>query len=128
MADSSFIKSIPAAILSFEFFFGGVGRVSPFPFRRLHEHINIKNASIAPILYPVVPFKDVKNHNRWVGAWMIATGALLALPNTRGEIYTLGLVLFWTVAGAYSQSRARMPFWLPVCNSVLGCLVHWLGR
>lgn len=121
-----YLLQLPAIVLSAEFLLGGIGRASPFPFRSLHQRICKKNESIAPVLFPVVPFKDVLRHNRWVGTWMIVTGFLLAYPKTRGSIPTLGCVLFWTGAGAYSQRKCNMPYWLPVVNATLGVIVWWI--
>lgn len=117
------IPTIPAFLLSAEYLFGGLLRVSSWPFPELHERVLRKNAVIAPILYPIVPFRGVQSHNRWVGSWMIVTGLLWAYPVTRGSLATLGLSLFWTGAGAYSQWRAKMPFGLPVVNFMLSFVV-----
>lgn len=118
------LKHVPAFILSAEYLLGGFVRVSPWPFPGVHDRVCRKNAKITPVLYPIVPFKNVKSHNRWVGAWMMATGILWANPSTRRSPITLGLSLFWTAAGAYSQWRTGMPFWLPVVNFILS-LVVW---
>lgn len=59
---------------------------------------------------------------------MIVTGVLLGLPQTRGKLPTLGLVLLWTRLGAYSQRKAGTTYWVPLCNAVLGSLVHWLEK
>lgn len=55
---------------------------------------------------------------------MIATGLLWAYPVTRSSSATLGLSLFWTGAGAYSQWKAGMPFWLPIVNFILSFVVR----
>lgn len=110
------ITSLPALLLSAEYLLGGLIRVSPIPFSAAHSRVRAKNAQIAPILHPLVPFKDVDAHNIYVGAWMILTGILWGWPGSRGSLVTLGCSLFWTGAGAYSQWRAGMPFWLPVVN------------
>lgn len=120
---SSYLLQLPAIILAGEFILGGLLRASSFPFKTAHEQVLQKNIKITPILYPIVPFTDVVWHNRWVGGWMIATGTLLAHPRTRARLTTLGLVLFWTGAGAYSQAKADMPYWVPVVNAALGILV-----
>lgn len=117
------LPQVPAFVLSAEFILGGFLRVFSWPFPELHERVLRKNAVIAPILYPVVPFRGVEGHNKWVGSWMIATGLLWAYPVTRGSSATLGMSLFWTGAGAYSQWKAKMPFWLPVVNFMLSFVV-----
>ena len=122
------MDQIPAIVLAAEYILGGLVRASPFPFAAAHERVVRKNASIAPLLYPIIPFRDVENHNRWVGGWMIITGLLWAYPQTRSSLATLGLSLFWTGAGWYSQSRAGMPYWLPVVNFTLSFLVWWLAN
>jgi hypothetical protein len=118
------LRQIPTVVLSAEYLLGGLLRVSSWPFPNLHKRVLQKNTDIAPILYPIVPFQDVKIHSRWVGSWMIITGLLWASTSTRGSLMTLGLSLFWTSAGAYSQWKAGMPFWLPCVNFVLS-LVVW---
>ncbi|KAF4552339.1 Hypothetical protein D9617_10g073200 [Elsinoe fawcettii] len=124
----SIIRQIPAILLSLEFLLGGIGRLGPVPFPALHARVTAKNQCIAPLLYPLIPFKDVERHNLWAGAWMCFTGLLLAVPGTRGTTGTLGLVLFWTGAGAWSQKRAGMPFWLPMVNAGLGGVVWGVER
>lgn len=122
---TNYLTQVPVVVLSAEFLLGGIARVSSFPFHSLHQRVCVKNERIAPVLYPVIPFRDVPRHNRWVGTWMTATGVLLAYPATRGTLLTLGLVLFWTGAGAYSQRKCNMPYWLPIVNATLGMVV-WL--
>lgn len=120
------LPHLPALLLATEYLFGGLVRISSFPFPSIHDQVNRKNTSIVPILYPIVPFKTVDAHNKWVGAWMMATGVLWAHPATRGSLATLGLSLFWTSAGAYSQRRASMPFWLPIVNFGLSWVAWWV--
>lgn len=120
------VSGIPAIVLSAEFILGGWIRASPWPLRAAHDRVCQKNIRIVPILYPVVPFNDVTRHNVWVGTWMLVTGTLLASRACRGSKATLALVLFWTGAGAYSQWRAKMPFWLPICNTLLSVTVWWI--
>lgn len=122
------MDQIPAIILAAEYILGGLVRASRIPFASAHERVIKKNASIAPLLYPIVPFEDVKNHNRYVGVWMIATGLLWANPESRLWLPTLGLSLFWTGAGWYSQARAGMSYWLPVTNFALSFVVYWLAH
>ena len=124
MASENFVH-LPAYILSAEYLLGGLIRASPFPFADAHERVNQKNAEIAPVLYPIVPFKDTVGHNRWVGAWMIATGMCWCLPNTRARTATLALSLFWTSAGAWSQWKVGMPYWLPVVNFSLSWIAWY---
>lgn len=120
------VSQVPRAILSAEFVFGGWVRVSSWPFKSINAQANRKNAVIAPILYPLVPFRDAVGHNRWVGAWMIGTGVLLASRTWARSKATLALVLFWTSAGAWSQRKADMSYWLPIVNFSLGWLVWWI--
>lgn len=121
-----FFAQIPAVILSTEFFLGGVVRLSSWPFRDAHEQVCRKNAVMAPILYPVVPFTDVTWHNRWVGTWLLITGALVASKDTRRSRGTLALQLFWSGALGYSQWKAGSTFWLPGFNIALGLVVWWI--
>lgn len=122
------VKTVPAIVLSIEFFIGGFPRVSPWPFRALHQKIYQKSIKTAPKLYPILVFRDARMQMIYIGLWMMSTGVLLATPNTRGSLGTLGLVYFWTGAGAWSQARTEMPYWLPVCNALLGTLVFIIDR
>lgn len=124
-----YIRSIPAIVLSAEFFIGGFPRASSWPFRSLHNRIYEKSIKTSPEMYPIIPFRNVRSHMIYVGVWMMGTGVLLAVPNTRGSLVTLGLVYFWTGAGVWSQARTGMPYWLPICNAILGTVVYMIeGR
>lgn len=124
----AFLVHIPALILSIEFFIAAAGRLVP-ALRTLHGRVYRKAQRTAPTLHPVIPFKDdVKRHMRYVGAWLLLTGVMLLLPFTRGSRATLGLVLFWTGAGAWSQWKCGMPYRVPILNAGLGMLVFWLER
>lgn len=110
-----------AWILTAEYLLGGTLRLSN------HPRVVSKNTTIAPILYPLIPFREVRAHNLYVGAWMVLTGVLWGIPATRGWLGTLGLSLFWTGAGAWSQARAEMPFWLPIVNMGVSFGAWWVG-
>lgn len=125
---SNILRKAPAVLLSAEFLIGGFLRISSWPFASLHERIYQKSTMTWSELYPIVPFKDVRAHMAYIGIWMMGTGVLLALPQTQGSLITLGLVYFWTGAGAWSQARTQMPFWLPVCNAMLGTIVYVIER
>ena len=125
MNQRSWLPEFSTSIISAQLLLGGIVRVSPWPFRAAHEQVLEKNSTIAPLVYPLVPFKDAIRHTRWVGSWFVVTGLALALPQTRGSIATLGLVLFWTGILAYSDRKANLPYWLPVCNAVLACAGWW---
>lgn len=117
------LSSVPVFIVSSEFLLGGLVRLSRFPFQEAHQDINTKAIQAAPILYPVVPFRDAIWHNRYVGAWFLATGMLLAHPATRSKDYTIGLAVSWTSTLIYSHVKLGWPVWLPVITLGLEGLV-----
>lgn len=122
------LRHLPAVLLATELFIAAVGRLVP-ALRTFHGRVLRKSIRTAPALHPVVPYRDdVRAHMRYVGAWLLLTGVLIAAPATRGALATLGLVLFWTGAGAYSQWRCGMAYRVPVFNATLGVFVFWLER
>jgi hypothetical protein len=123
-----FLRHVPALFLATELFIAAIGRLVP-ALRTFHGKVRRKTLRTAPELYPVVPFRDdIQAHLRYVGTWLFVTGLLVAIPATRGARATLGLVLFWTGAGAWSQWRCGMAYRVPVFNAALGVLVFWLER
>ncbi|TPX07358.1 uncharacterized protein E0L32_002172 [Thyridium curvatum] len=114
--------TILALVLASEYVLGGLGRVSAVPFSALNERIFQKSIKTAPHPSPVFPFTDVQSpktvrlHMLVVGALMITEGILLLSPATRAMSGTLGLGCFLTVAGAWSQMRAGLKYWLPLVN------------
>ncbi|KAI1851778.1 hypothetical protein JX265_011013 [Neoarthrinium moseri] len=132
---ASQLRALPAYVLVVEYFLGGIPRLSPVPLRALHERIRDKSRRTAPHLRPVFPFPprggsdaDVRHQMRCIGALMVATGLLLALPATRGSPVTLALECFLTGAGAWSQMRAGLVYWLPCVNFVLAWVVWAMER
>ena len=123
---TSFLVHLPSYILSTEFILGGLVRLSPFPFRAAHADVVAKNTAVAPLLYPLIPFKDAKGHNVYVGTWFLLAGTLWGLRRTRGSLGTLGLSLFWSGVLAYSSAKAGMDVWLPIANLGLGLGAWWL--
>lgn len=128
----SFWAVLPAMILTLEYFLGGLPRLSSIPFARMHRRIHQKTLKTAPHLAPVFPFTDTRSNKtvRWhmyfVGALMLLEGLLLALPRTRTTMPTFALSLFLPAAGAWSQKKAGLPFWLPITNFSLGLVVYYL--
>ncbi|KAH6683499.1 hypothetical protein F5X68DRAFT_137455 [Plectosphaerella plurivora] len=123
-----FLRHVPAVLLASEFFIAAIGRLVP-ALRTFHGRVRRKSLLTAPALYPMVPFRDdVRAHMRYVGAWLLLTGLLVAIPATRGSRVTLGLVVFWTGAGAWSQWKCGMAYRVPVFNMALGALVFWLEQ
>lgn len=123
---ASYLVHLPSYVLSTEFLLGGIVRLSPFPFREAHTDVIEKNTTIAPLLYPLIPFRDVHSHNAYVGTWMLVTGAVWGLKRTRGSLGTLGLSLFWSSILLYSQVKAGMDLILPSVNLGLGLIAWWL--
>lgn len=123
---------LPVILLTLEYFLGGLPRLTPVPFGRMHRRIRQKTLRTAPHLAPVFPFTDtrsgrtVRRHMGFVGALMVLEALLLAVPRTRTAAVTFGLSLFLPAAGAWSQGRAGLPFWLPVANLALGLVVHYV--
>ncbi|KAM0273986.1 hypothetical protein ACHAQH_008078 [Verticillium albo-atrum] len=124
----SFLAAFPAIILSLHFTVAAVARLSnALPTLRARTYR--KTQLSAANLYPVVPFKDdIPKHMQYVGSWFLLTAAMLAWPATRGSLPTLGLVLFWTGAAAWSRAKSGMKFRLPVMNAILGVLVFLIER
>ncbi|ROT41904.1 hypothetical protein SODALDRAFT_286833 [Sodiomyces alkalinus F11] len=119
---------IPSYILIVEFAVAAIARLTnALPL--LHARTYRKSRLTAPFLYPIVPFQDdVPKHMRYVGAWMLLTSIMLACPATRGSIVTLGLVLFWTATGAWSQARLGMTCRVPIMNTCLAICVYLTER
>jgi hypothetical protein len=125
---TSFLVNIPVYILTAEFFVGGIPRLSPFPLERLHGFILQKTQRTAPHIYPLIPIRAVRPQMQAAGLLMCFTSLLLAMPKTRGGYGTLGMVLYLTGVGAYSQSRAGLKFWLPIVNATIGFVVFWIEK
>ncbi|KAL9945384.1 hypothetical protein D7B24_008236 [Verticillium nonalfalfae] len=124
----SLFAALPAIVLSLHFTIAAVARLSD-ALPTLHARTYRKTQLSAAKLYPIVPFKDdIPRHMRYVGAWYLLTAAMLAWPSTRGSLPTLGLVLFWTGAGAWSRAKSGLKFRLPLMNASLGVLVFVMGR
>lgn len=121
-----FVAKVPALLVSAGYLFGGYVRLSPWPFSATHELVRQKAAVVAPILYPLIPFRDITGHNRWMGTWLLSTGALVANPATRGSRATLALVLFWSSTILYGEWKAGMAIWFPVFNIGLGLASWWI--
>jgi len=126
--------SIPAIVLMLEYFLGGILRISSFPFAAANDRIYHKTVATAPHLAPVFPFTDTRSEKtvrwnmRYTGILMVLEGVLLALPLTRGGNFTLALGCFLTSAAVWSQSRARLPYWLPCVNFALAWVVWWMEK
>ncbi|KAF6802148.1 hypothetical protein CSOJ01_11803 [Colletotrichum sojae] len=113
-------------ILAAEYLIGGWPRISPWPFKSLHERIYRKSQVTAPHLNPVYPFTDprtIRLHMRYIGGLMVLEGFLLAFTRTSGSVLALLLGCFLTSSGFWSQMRAGLPYWLPITNFVLGWVV-----
>ena len=118
------MTSVPASILAFEMVLGGQARLTSFFTPSFYQRAMRKAPGTLEALYPLpVPTRDSTLHTRSVGAMMVLAGVLTGWPTTRGSLGTLGLNLFLTGAGVYSQRRMRIPYWLPVVNSVLAIVV-----
>lgn len=130
-ATQSTLTMLLVAILSLEYFLGGVPRVSAFPLERMHIRMHQRTLETAPHLAPVFPFTDTRSnktvrwHMRVVGSLMILEGLLLAMPRTRANSITFVLGLFLPAAGVWSQMKAGLPYWLPVINFTLGLYVQY---
>lgn len=117
------LRTTVRIILAAEYFIGGWPRISPWPFKSLHQRIYRKSQMTAPHLHPVYPFTDprtIRLHMRYIGTLMVAEGFLLAFPQTSGSAFALLLGSFLTSSGFWSQMRAGLPHWLPATNFVLG--------
>lgn len=121
-----FVAHVPAILVSAGYLLGGYVRLSPWPFYATHELVRQKAAMVAPILYPLIPFKDATGHDRWMGTWLLGTGALVATPATRGSNATLGLVLFWSSTIAYGEWKTGTTPWFPLFNIVFGLTNWWI--
>ena len=81
---------------------GGQLRLTRLFTPQLHEQVMQRKAvGTAQALYPLIPIRDPRKQMQFVGALMVGTGVLLAMPVTRGSNITLALCLGLTGAGIY---------------------------
>ncbi len=107
-------------ILSFELFLGGQARLTSLLTPTLHKRAMSKASGTQKYL-SFIPISDPILHSKFIGGLMCLAGSMLLMRSTRrvGSLLSGSL----SVAGIYSQSKMRIPYWLPCLNTVLAVVI-----
>ncbi|KAF2652223.1 hypothetical protein K491DRAFT_719146 [Lophiostoma macrostomum CBS 122681] len=118
------LRTIIPPILSFELFLGGQARITSLLTPRLYKKAMSKAVGTRDAFYPIIAIKDPTLHSNFIGVWMCIAGALVAYRPLRVP-WGAALTLVLTNMGIYSQRRMKIPYWLPVVNTVLS-IAMWV--